>query len=241
MTKTNELVSTKSRAAEFFGHCQACGHLQKLPKGKLSLHGYTTRFGFFSGICGGAKELPFEKSCDLVKLYIEKAKTQLASVEAFQAELRTPVTEPKAYFRASTSVKGDRYGKNRTRSWKVCDITVEFVPFRDAKTPEDGYNKFYRNGDVITERKWNEETKTVDTLVEQEKTEVSAEFRATLLDVANKANGVYADWLEHEAENLRRYIVWQTERVNSWKEADLLPVKPKGKDKTAFVPTEPKW
>lgn len=48
------------------GHCQACGHLQKLPKDVLAKHGYKIKHGFFSGICIGAGELPFEESCDLV-------------------------------------------------------------------------------------------------------------------------------------------------------------------------------
>jgi hypothetical protein len=52
--------------ATHFGTCQICGSEQKLPEGVLSLHGYTTRWGFFSGVCSGARHLPFEKSTDLI-------------------------------------------------------------------------------------------------------------------------------------------------------------------------------
>jgi hypothetical protein len=40
---------------------------------------------------------------------------------------------------------------------------------------------------------------------------------------------VYADYLEHEAVSLRRYIDWQKNRVSAWKAAELLPVDAKTK------------
>ena len=35
------------------GECQLCGRMQKLPDGRLAKHGYTTRWGFFQGVCPG--------------------------------------------------------------------------------------------------------------------------------------------------------------------------------------------
>ncbi len=55
------------------GHCQVCGGLQMLPGGTLSLHGYKVTYGFFSGICHGAKAKPFEQAHDLVDEAIVRA------------------------------------------------------------------------------------------------------------------------------------------------------------------------
>ena len=70
------------------GHCQVCGAQQKLPNGVLSQHGYTVDWGFFNGVCQGAKHLPYEQSCDLVKESIEWAEAALASTIEEAAEIR---------------------------------------------------------------------------------------------------------------------------------------------------------
>ena len=70
------------------GHCQVCGAQQKLPNGVLSQHGYTVDWGFFSGVCGGAKALPYEQSCDLVKESIGWAGDALASTIKEAAAIR---------------------------------------------------------------------------------------------------------------------------------------------------------
>lgn len=62
--------------ATHMGHCQICGSLQKLPNNKLSLHGYTTKHGFFSGQCMGSRRLPIEVSPDAIQEsidYVERA------------------------------------------------------------------------------------------------------------------------------------------------------------------------
>jgi hypothetical protein len=64
------------------GTCQACGNTQKLPNGRLSNHGYTKEFGFFNGTCMGAKQLPFEQSCDLIKDFIESAKNRIEELNS---------------------------------------------------------------------------------------------------------------------------------------------------------------
>jgi hypothetical protein len=60
--------------------------------------------------------------------------------------------------------------------------------------------------------------------------------------ICTDANATYAKWLEHEADSLRRYIAWQTERVTSWTEQPLTPIKGALKDdKQGFKPTEPAY
>lgn len=60
------------------GHCQICGSQQKLPSGNLSKHGYTVRWGFFSGTCNGAGHPPFEQSKDLIEGAIAKTQNMVA-------------------------------------------------------------------------------------------------------------------------------------------------------------------
>lgn len=71
-----------SKKATHIGECQVCGHRQKLPNGKLSLHGYSVNAGFFEGTCNGAKHLPFEQDKSLIDGSIRMAKEQLARIEA---------------------------------------------------------------------------------------------------------------------------------------------------------------
>src|SRR5579872_5504291 len=100
------------------GHCQVCGGLQMLPKGTLSLHGYKVTYGFFSGICHGAKAKPFEQAHDLVDDAIVRAKAALARLEAYQAKLRTRATEPKAI--CNVYVKDSR-GRSR-HEWRRVEV-----------------------------------------------------------------------------------------------------------------------
>jgi hypothetical protein len=58
------------------GTCQACGRGQKLPGGRLSDHGYTIRWNFFSGVCSGSRHLPFELSVDLIEGEISHAEAE---------------------------------------------------------------------------------------------------------------------------------------------------------------------
>jgi hypothetical protein len=218
------------------GHCQACGRLQMLPSGKLAQHGYTVAHGFFSGVCVGSKELPFEVSCDLVKLFIQNAKARLADVEKFQASLRQSVPEgtKTAWFHTRhASRKG--YGYSATYAWQECTVTETVVPYRDG---DGSYKKFTRTGDEKRVDVRNAKG-YMEMQLTEEITEVSAPYQATVEEVCEKANRVYADWLEHEADSLRRYIAWQTERVASWKPAPLFPLAQK--DKLGFVPTAPRY
>lgn len=72
--------------ATHYGECQVCGHVQKLPAGKLALHGYTTRAGFFEGTCHGSRELPFEVSIHLILDAIERAKGRAKELRAAAKE-----------------------------------------------------------------------------------------------------------------------------------------------------------
>jgi len=61
------------------GTCQICGRLQKLPKGKLSKHGYRVQWGEFSGTCPGSEEQPFEESREVLGRFVERLKGMIAT------------------------------------------------------------------------------------------------------------------------------------------------------------------
>jgi hypothetical protein len=195
-----------------------------LPGGTLSLHGYNVTHGYFSGTCTGSKHLPFEQSCALVERFVASAKTQLANLEAFQTKLRTPTDEAKAWICTYQANPRGRY-YTRVRTWQLVDVAEEVVPFRDGTAT---YSNFWHSGNT----KW-EGRDRAEIVVDP--SEIAHSYGDTLLQVCTKANRTYADWLEHEAKSLRRYIAWQTERVATWKEMPLFPIG--HKDKLGFEPT----
>jgi hypothetical protein len=110
-------VTKSSRSATHRGTCQKCGALQKLPAGRLSKHGYTTKWGFFSGVCNGSHELPYEQSCDLIKGYINWAYDEKLRLLTWAVELETPATEPKAWVHDYNVQSGRRY-------WRQAEIII---------------------------------------------------------------------------------------------------------------------
>lgn len=191
-----------------------------LPSGKLSKHGYNITHGFFNGTCVGSAHLPFEKSCDLVKDFIASAEESLKNLEAFRAKLREEATTPKCWIRAYLSY--DEVDTTRSRSrggyfWMEVELRERL---NDTLRLE--YDSQYpaKKGHVGTHM-------------------IYGYPRPTLNEEATNLNRTYADWLEHEADSLRRYIRWQTERVTTWKEADLFPVT--HDDKEGFAPTKPRY
>jgi hypothetical protein len=71
-----------SKRSTHRGSCQLCGHVQKLPAGRLSVHGYHKTWGYFSGTCPGSRHLPFEQSADLLAQAIGRTLDASARLEA---------------------------------------------------------------------------------------------------------------------------------------------------------------
>lgn len=70
------------RKATHQGHCQVCGHFQKLPNGRMAKHGYNVQFGFFSGTCSGSDYLPFELSIDRIERAIAEVTETKSRLQA---------------------------------------------------------------------------------------------------------------------------------------------------------------
>lgn len=194
------------------GHCQACGRLQMLPGGRLAKHGYTVAHGFFAGTCTGSAHLPFEQSCALVETFIANAQRELTSLEAYQTKLRAPATDATCVVRVYSK-------ESRQYFWTRVEIRSETKQYSDFEVTR------YFHGDAPLANRGND---------------LGDSFKyASALDVASDLNAIYAAWLDHEADSLRRYIAWQQERVATWKPADVLPID--AKDKAGFTPTAPRY
>lgn len=83
-----------AKRATHDGQCQVCGQTQRLPGGVLAKHGYTTKWGFFSGTCYGSGALPFELAKDLTEESIGRALDQAKSAQALAHKARTATEGP---------------------------------------------------------------------------------------------------------------------------------------------------
>lgn len=96
--KENKMAKT----ATHMGTCQLCGHFQKLPGGKLSVHGYTKQWGFFAGTCPGSRYLPFEVSVDRIEMAIADHTRAAAALRVSAAEVETSTEQWIHVYRPAT-------------------------------------------------------------------------------------------------------------------------------------------
>ncbi len=112
--------------SEYKGTCQCCGSVQKLPGNTLAKHGYTVKWGFFSGICSGTTKMPYEKDCSLIKQYIASAEAKRDSLIEFRDRLLKSATEPKAWFREY--VRNLEKGRSGYK-WRYTDLVETELGF----------------------------------------------------------------------------------------------------------------
>jgi hypothetical protein len=72
--------------------------MQKLPGGVLANHGYTVRWGFFSGTCTGSGHRPFETHTDRIEAAIDGATRSAQAARAEASELRQPQHDTGAWY-----------------------------------------------------------------------------------------------------------------------------------------------
>jgi len=194
-------MANKNRA-KFIGECQCCGHVQKLPNGRLSKHGYTKRWGFFSGTCLGADELPLEISKELIEKFIFSALIQKDNLKAAQAKAREVPTEQKAW--VHEYVRATWQNKKSSYNWKFVDVIVT----------ENGSKDTY---------KWNSYT-YVGSDGKVEKINNYGQFNNTqefLMDL----NESYAKTFDAKMKQIDQYVIWQRERIAKWVPRELKPVE----------------
>lgn len=180
------------------GHCQVCGHLQKLPNGRLSKHGYTTRCGFFEGTCFGAEHLPFEQDISLIQQAIEAAKSQ-----------STRLNEAANITEASTDPNNVTY--NAYEDWNKYGLRKVYGYRRIAgKVEQRGDYNFWFVASVFGNK--------------YEHRLNLAGQGGTLESVVKFLNWLEAQTLRRTAKDADDYIAWQQSRIKGWKPTKLQPV-----------------
>jgi hypothetical protein len=193
------------------GECQICGRTQKLPGERMAKHGYTVAWGFFSGVCQGSDNLPFELDCTLIAEAIRSAKVHEAHLVKAIADLKADTTPARA--RVTYWVRGDGYRS----AWVPTDTIVEAEPGRRhggqwvaPVTGDDGVvyeaalgYKAHRYGTAIA--------------VEWVRGDGYRYGTATAVEAAYQANVQHATDIERrDLEGVQRYIAWQGKRLAGW-------------------------
>ena len=195
--------------ATHIGSCQACGCSQKLPNGKLSLHGYTTAWGFFSGICAGSKHLPFEVSCDLIKSTIERATALVADTHA-EIESLLSTEGNKVWMNVYKPATWER-GSKGEYIWKQVELTMETKTSREGDYSWSVFS--YVNAEGRVE------------MVNAYKLDGSHLSASTMAEAVAYFNDRRIAKLQKDIVQMNEYIKWQQERVNNWTPGTLKAVK----------------
>lgn len=202
----SSLTPTKSRRATHTGECQSCGHVQMLPSGKLSIHGYQVKWNCFVGTCPGSQELPFEQDKALAERQLGWAEKQMMAAISNAVELETCDTrDTRAWV-----VERDRkniYSKNM-------DVVrvLELLP--DEVRTNSGYHT--RVGYM------DDEGKVRGVYSHHVKARYDAEHHLlwdelTLQAYVREMNNGYSKCSPRfRAEQLNDYIRWMTARLKGW-------------------------
>lgn len=180
------------------GTCQVCGAVQAAANAtsKLAQHGYTTKWGFFHGVCQGAKALPFELSKHLVDRAISDANALIAQNIEEAKELRASSAGTATW--ANVYVASAAYRKGGY-TWRKVEVVHGQVGARDLwvyqTTDDKGAPKFVE----------------------------LAHHSRPLPEVIAAGNAAYAAQLDKRTAELRIYVQWQTARLAGWSVKPLLP------------------
>lgn len=141
------------------GECQLCGRQQKLPNGKLSLHGYTVQWNQFIGDCPGSKGLPYEQSTNLIENAIGTHERAAAALIERAAEVEADL--------ATVWVNEGSYNRNSGRTvyvWRQLPVNeVKFSTFRatwagvDGKTKEASIEAYNATADIEGPKQLNKQ------------------------------------------------------------------------------------
>jgi hypothetical protein len=184
--------------ATHYGHCQVCGSRQKLPGGLLAKHGYTTRWGFFSGTCHGSGHLPFELDTSLIEAAIERAQFDRTVILDEAAEVRTQA-DPDGCWVHAYYASNERGGSGYR--WIRTQISYGDGPCRTIS--------YWHPGDGRPAR-WDQ---------------LGYYESRDLVEAARWSNARYAkSYLEPRAKGLAEYAQWQQARLVGWAPKDLEPV-----------------
>lgn len=201
-----------SSKATHRGTCQICGSVQLLPGGFLAKHGYTVKWGFFSGVCPGSGRRPFEISTDAiadaivgVKQGIKNTQAEIAAIE----DLNNPVNDGTKVWKRIYAQHEYRWVKVSLHGFSI-DRTSYSLPTSECSytTLDPVHN--YRTGK--TER-LSGKIEAYDGAWKMQSQQEWARF----------LNRKYAAELAQNVARRESWLKWQEERVASWAPAPLTP------------------
>ncbi len=182
------------------GTCQLCGRFQKLPGDKLSKHGYNVQWGFFSGVCPGADELPLEISCHLIKGQIASQKASIEAMKINAAATRTMTAEVWVHeYKPATWERGNRHSSYVWR--KMPADKLSYPSWRQVR--------------------WENQFKDHNGRQARGETRVEAENHA---DAVLELNGKKADDTLKMIAQREEYVAWLEKTVAEWQPKPLKAV-----------------
>ena len=195
------------------GTCQICGCNQKLPNGRLSKHGYTTQWGFFSGVCSGASHLPFEQSTNLIQDVVATVKRSIISSNEKRAELLEMTDACKIQIKFH-----DRRVGTTELHWVSAPADTMFISGWSGTGLESSYteDRFYG---------YSTETFKCAYIYTGRERDGDYENRPTLEELIKRANAEYVkSVIDRDIAQMENYIEWQEKRLAEWVEKPLTPV-----------------
>jgi hypothetical protein len=177
------------------GNCQVCGALHMLPGGRLAKHGYTTRHGWFEGVCWGSDALPYQQSKDLIEGSISRALARAIELREMGAKAVEEAKQPGStawehvYHRELSN-----HSRGPVRLWEQVNVHCD----------EHGRPAQYSPKYAPSRR---EETR----------------FYGTLDAYRLRGAQNYARHMEGLAKQAEEYADHQRKRIADWQPADLIP------------------
>jgi hypothetical protein len=206
-----------AKKAEFFGECQCCGRRQKLPGGRLSLHGYTVQWNFFQGVCPGANFLPFEQDKKQAERQIAQVDKDIADLLAEIKSLQEKPLEGGKAWKHEYFSSNNKYLKSGYR-WVQVEVKIETREHNDYKWNELKYLRSKKSSNYDSEPGWY----WWDIYGDESREIKENGLTDKALIMLNKG---YVDHLFKRIKQLNDYIAWQRKRCAEWKPRDLKPVK----------------
>jgi hypothetical protein len=161
------------------GTCQVCGSIQMLPSGVLSNHGYTVQWGFFEGVCNGAKALPYEVSTNVIDFAIQRAKS---IIQTCKDEIQSLNVQPEAWSYVYSR-------KHKAYYWMIVELNEDGTKYLNPESNSWESHSYHNDAGMIV---WNG--------VDEIKYEMS---KLRIKELNNKIKKVkeYIQWQENRIKN----------------------------------------
>lgn len=220
------------------GECQLCGRIQLLPKGALSTHGYTTRWGFFSGTCPGSRHQPFELSMSLIEGALIDAQNHVTELSSQVQKLRGEATTVDTMM--SYTPDSARWGEH-VQHWRKCRVVLSeynkhsVMHGRDTTAGPQGWTVVWRGsglGRPGSDARREDGTFVYPQLhfhvlrcwdVGRAIPPAGKQRTAVALEIATALNKRYATHLTGQINRMKTYQDWLVARKNSWTLRELQP------------------